>query len=139
MNSLYSENIKFEDPIFGVIESWKPKAMWQMLCEKSGDDFEVRFGNIKEDGNKGSCDWEALYTFAKTGNKIHNKIHAEFTFQDGKIIDHKDTFSLYKWAGMALGIKGYLLGFLPSVKASIQKEVVTGFDLFVKRKKLAPK
>ena len=37
MASCYSENIEFEDPVFGVLTGIKPSAMWRMLIEKSKD------------------------------------------------------------------------------------------------------
>jgi hypothetical protein len=42
------------------------------------------FFNVKADDMKGSADWEADYSFSKTGRMVYNKIHAEFTFQDRK-------------------------------------------------------
>ena len=44
----------------------------------------------------------------ETGNAVLNRIDARFTFRDGKIIRHEDSFDLWKWAGQALGMKGKL-------------------------------
>ena len=55
----------------------------------------------------------------KTGRKVLNRIDAEFVFRAGKIARHTDSFDLWAWAGMALGLKGRLLGWLPPVQGAI--------------------
>jgi hypothetical protein len=62
---------------------------------------------------------------------VHNVIDARFTFRDGKIIRHVDTFDLYRWAGMALGFKGKLLGWLPPVQNGIRKKAAEGLDAYL--------
>lgn len=135
MVECYSDSIEFQDPVFGLITGSKPKAMWQMLLERSTS-LQISFSNIIADDTNGSADWVAEYEFSKTKRKVVNRIHAEFTFKDGKIITHKDTFSLWKWAGMALGIKGYLLGFTPLVQNKIKSEAMSGLELYMKRKRI---
>jgi len=111
MISFYHDDIVFQDPAFGVLKGGKAKNMWRMLCaSQKGKEFLVTYTNIQCDENAGSANWEAKYTFSKTGRKVHNKIKAEFEFKDGKIIKHTDTFDLHKWAKQAMGFKGFLLG-----------------------------
>lgn len=104
MVALYSNDIIFEDPAFGVLKGDDAKNMWRMIC-KSAIDFSLTFSNTEH-----TAHWEATYTFSKTGRKVINKIDAKFEFKDGKISKHTDVFDLHKWASQALGIKGYILG-----------------------------
>jgi len=121
MASCYHNDIVFEDPAFGVLKGEHAKNMWRMLCESQKEkNFIVEFSNIKADETSGSAHWEAHYNFSKTGRKIHNKIDAEFTFKDGKIINHLDCFNLHKWASQALGFKGYALGWTGFFKTKLQ-------------------
>jgi ketosteroid isomerase-like protein len=135
MNECYTDDIQFEDPAFGKLVGIQAKAMWAMLLERSPE-LKIHFSNVQANDSSGSADWVAEYKFSKTGRTVVNRIHAEFTFRDGKIATHKDTFNLWKWAGMALGITGYLLGFTPSVQNKIKQEARSGLELYMKRKRL---
>jgi ketosteroid isomerase-like protein len=135
MLECYSEQIQFQDPVFETLKGNKAKAMWRMLVEKSKD-LSVTFSNVSANDSSGSADWVAEYSYGKESRKIVNKVHATFTFQNGLIVSHKDSFSLWMWAGMALGATGYLTGFLPSVQNKIRKEAQSGLDLFIKRNKI---
>lgn len=110
MADFYDDKIEFEDPAFGVLKGNKAKIMWKMLIEISKGNLKITVNNIKSDGNIGSADWKAEYIFSQTRRKIVNNVHAEFEFQNGKIIKHKDYFDLYKWACQALGFIGCLIG-----------------------------
>ena len=111
MVECYHDDIRFEDPAFGVMHGDRAKNMWKMLCgSQNGKDFKIVFSEIKIDGESGSAHWEAFYKFSKTGRKVHNVIEAKFEFQDGKIIKHTDDFNLHKWASQAMGTMGFLLG-----------------------------
>lgn len=110
MNSCYSDEIVFFDPVFGLLREHEVKSMWEMLCG-SAKDFSLTYGNIVTlDEEYSTCDWVATYTFSKTGRKVVNKIRANMRFADGKIIEHSDAFSLHKWSSQALGFSGWLLG-----------------------------
>jgi len=137
MNSCYHENIQFSDPVFRDLKGWQAGAMWRMLCERA-QDFTLEFREVQADDAGGRAYWEPTYTFGKTGNTIVNKINARFEFQDGKIIRHTDSFSLWRWAGMAMGLQGTLMGWLPFVQEKVRKEANTGLTMFVKRNRLDP-
>ncbi|MEP7237917.1 MAG: nuclear transport factor 2 family protein [Ferruginibacter sp.] len=110
MISCYSDDIVFFDPVFGLLSSAEVKAMWEMLC-KNAKDFSLTYGNIQHlDEEYSTCDWVATYTFSKTGKKVVNKIKANMRFENGKIAEHSDAFSLHKWSSQALGFMGWLLG-----------------------------
>lgn len=109
MVSLYHDDIEFTDPAFGTLKGVKAKNMWRMLLANSKD-LSLEFSQISANEHSGKAHWEANYTFGQTGRKVLNKIDAEFTFKDGKIIKHVDSFNLKTWAKQALGFKGALIG-----------------------------
>jgi ketosteroid isomerase-like protein len=110
MNSCYSDDIVFFDPVFGLLKGEEARAMWEMLC-KNAKDLTITHSNIKHlDGEYSTCDWVASYTFSGTGRKVVNRITANMRFANGKIIEHSDAFSLHKWSKQALGFSGWLLG-----------------------------
>lgn len=110
MNSCYSDDIVFFDPVFSLLERNQVKSMWKMLCT-TAKNFELQFGNIVAlDDEYYTCEWIASYTFSRTGRKVINKVKAFMRIADGKIIEHSDGFSLHKWSMQALGFSGWLLG-----------------------------
>jgi ketosteroid isomerase-like protein len=121
MNDCYSEDIVFNDPVFGILRGEEAKCMWEMLC-KNARDFSLTYSNIKLlDEEYATCNWVATYTFSKTGNKVVNSIKAFMKLKDGKIIEHSDAFKISKWASQALGLKGVLFGWMGWMKRKVQK------------------
>lgn len=110
MVSNYHDRVEFSDPAFGTLKGEDAKNMWKMLIERSKGNLKIEFSNVSADGETGSADWTADYPFSKTGRQVHNEIHAEFEFKDGKIVRHRDDFDFWKWSKQALGISGLLLG-----------------------------
>lgn len=115
----YHDEITFEDPAFGILKGDEAKNMWRMLLSRA-DDLSVTFSDISAAEDEGKAHWEAKYTFSKTGRKVHNKIDANFKFKEGKIIEHKDEFSFWRWSQMALGPFGLFFGFTPAVKKKVR-------------------
>jgi len=110
MNSCYSDDIVFFDPVFGLLKGEEAKSMWEMLC-KSAKNFSLTYDNIIAlDDEYCTCDWVATYTFSATGKTVVNKIKANMRFGDGKIIEHSDAFSVHKWSKQAFGTIGILFG-----------------------------
>lgn len=130
MQSCYHNEIIFSDPVFQNLTGPQAKAMWHMLTTASKD-LAVTFQNARADEGVGACDWEAQYTFSRSGNRVHNVIHAEFQFRDGKIIRHTDTFNLTLWAGMALGLPGKLFGWTPFIQTKIRKTAASSLAKFI--------
>ncbi len=135
MGECYADVNEFTDEAFVGLKGNQTRAMWSMLCERAVN-LSIEFSNIKADEKTGSADWIATYDFSKTGRTIKNIIHAEFVFENGKIVKHRDSFNLWKWAGMALGFKGYLLGFLPFMRKKVSSEAMTGLTMYMKRNKI---
>ncbi len=130
MLRFYAPEVRFEDPAFGVLKEPYVSAMWKMLCA-SATDLKIDFKILSTDENSGEAYWEASYTFKATGRKVLNKIHAHFIFKDGLIIEHKDSFDLYKWAKQAIGWKGFLLGFTPFFKNKLNIQTGKMLDKFL--------
>ncbi len=130
MQACYHDQVIFSDPVFRNLKEGKAKAMWHMLVT-AGKDLTISFQHIKTEGTIGSCDWEAQYSFSRTGRKVHNIIHAKFEFREGRIIQHRDSFSLWRWSGMALGPAGLILGWTPFMKSKIRAMAATNLTKFI--------
>jgi ketosteroid isomerase-like protein len=121
MNSCYSDDIVFSDPVFLLLRGDEVRSMWEMLC-KNAKDFSLTYGNIQSvDEEYYTCEWTATYTFSKTGNRVVNRIKAFMRLKDGKIIEHSDGFRLSTWIGQALGWKGRMFGWMGWMKRKVQK------------------
>lgn len=133
MTALYSDDIIFSDPVFGVLQGDEPKAMWEMLC-KQAKDFSLTFSNIEADEEYGTCNWVATYTFSTTGKKVTNQIKAHMRLADGKIIEHTDEFSLYRWMRQALGLPGILLGWSGFMQNKVRRGARQKLQQFMQRR-----
>ncbi len=133
MNSCYSDDIVFSDPVFLVLHGEEVKSMWSMLCANAKD-FSLEFSNIQLlDEEYATCNWIARYTFSKTGKRVENHIKAFMKLKDGKIIEHSDAFRLSTWIGQALGWKGVLFGWSGFMKRAVQKNARKNLASFMKR------
>lgn len=136
MNSCYSDDIVFNDPVFGLLEGNEAKYMWEMLCTNAKE-FSLTFSDIEElDEEYATCKWVATYTYSKTGRKVVNNIKAYMRLKDGKIIEHSDAFKLSKWAAQALGLKGVLLGWTGFMKKKIQNSARKSLINFIEKKEI---
>jgi ketosteroid isomerase-like protein len=133
MGACYADDARFSDPAFQDLDASGVRGMWAMLCSRATD-LTVEVSGIEADDTRGKARWIATYTFSKTGRKVRNVIDAEYEFKDGKITRHTDRFDLWRWAGMALGAKGTLLGWTPLVQNAIRKEAMRGLKAFMARK-----
>ena len=133
MAATYADDVRFSDPVFQDLRGERARNMWRMLCEL-GKDLEITYRDVKVAGNRGSAHWEANYTFSLTGNRVHNIIDASFVLRDGKIVEHVDRFDLWRWSGLALGLKGKLLGWAPFVQGAIRKNAVRGLDAWIAKR-----
>lgn len=130
MCECYHANIKFSDPVFGLLKGKDVCKMWKMLIEKSKGNIKIDFSAIKADDYKGSARWVATYNFSKTNNKVVNSIYAQFQFKDGLIIKHTDDFDIWKWSKQAFGWKGILLGWTGFMQKRIQKQALSALNNF---------
>ncbi len=136
MNNCYSDDIVFNDPVFGILRGDEAKYMWEMLCTNAKD-FSLTFSNIELlDDEYATCNWVATYTFSKTGRRVVNNIKAYMLLKDGKIIEHSDAFKISKWAAQALGLKGVLLGWSGFMKKKIQNNARKNLVNFIEQKEI---
>ena len=120
MSACYHDDVRFSDEVFPDLRGPRAGAMWRMLCER-GEDLAVTFFDVEADDRTGAARWEAVYTFAATGRKVHNRIRARFRFRDGRIVEHRDTFPFWAWSRQALGPAGWLLGWTPWLKRRVRR------------------
>ncbi|SFB95383.1 Ketosteroid isomerase-related protein [Flexibacter flexilis DSM 6793] len=132
MQACYHPNATFEDPAFGKLNAAQAKAMWQMLIS-SAKRLDVTFSGIEADDTQGRCHWEADYDFSRTGRKVHNVIEAKFKFKDGLILEHQDSFDVWRWSGQALGLSGKLLGWSPLIKNKIRQTATLNLAKFMQK------
>lgn len=136
MAACYHPDVAFRDPVFGELRGERARDMWRMLAGRAKD-LRVEVSNVRADDERGSARWVATYTFGKTGRVVTNVIDARFGFRDGLIVRHDDSFRLWRWAGMALGPVGVLLGWTPMVHARIRRDARKGLDDFVAKRAAA--
>lgn len=131
MQDCYSDDVIFNDPVFGLLNADDAKAMWEMLC-KNAKDFSLTYSDIQLlDEEYATCKWTATYTFSKTGRKVVNNIKAHMRIQNGKIIEHSDAFRLSTWISQALGWKGVMFGWTGFMKRAVQKNARKNLERFV--------
>jgi ketosteroid isomerase-like protein len=125
MAACYHPEIEFSDPAFPSLKGREAAAMWDMLITR-GKDLELDFRDVRADEHTGSAHWDAHYTFSRTGRKVHNRIDAAFRFRDGLIVRHEDRFDFPRWARMAFGPTGWLLGWTPFFQRKVQQQAALG-------------
>ena len=130
MARCYHRDIIFGDPVFPELQGWKACAMWRMLCER-GKDLKLEFSEVSAEDQGGRARWEARYTFSQSGLPVHNIIQAKFQFRDGLISEHRDQFDLKRWMGMALGLKGRVLGTFEFGRAAVRKKAAAGLETYI--------
>ena len=131
MAACYAADIHFSDPVFTDLRGAAAGDMWRMLCSRA-EGFSLTFDSVHADDHVGSARWVASYRFSATGRQVVNHIQARFVFRDGLIVEHRDHFDLWRWAGQALGLKGQLLGWAPFVQNAIRQQAGKGLAAFRK-------
>jgi ketosteroid isomerase-like protein len=123
MANCYHSDAHFSDPVFVDLYGAQVKMMWKMLCARAND-IRVQLSDVSVTERAGTASWQAWYTFSGTGRRVHNVVHASYEFRGGQIVRHVDSFSLWRWARQALGVRGFLLAALPPVQAKIRAEAM---------------
>ncbi|MES2828580.1 MAG: nuclear transport factor 2 family protein [Bacteroidota bacterium] len=130
MQDCYAQNARFTDAVFKDLNATETRKMWEMLLKK-GKDLSIEFSNITATDSEVSANWEATYTFSLTGKKVVNKVKASFDIEDGKIINHCDSFNFYTWARQAFGFKGMLIGWTPFFKNKVRRTASDNLKKFM--------
>jgi ketosteroid isomerase-like protein len=133
MAACYADDVVFSDPVFGELRGEEARDMWRMLVARA-QQFSLTFAEVDADERIGRAQWVARYLFSQTGRTVVNRIQARFVFRDGRIVEHRDSFDLWRWARQALGFKGALLGWSPAVQRAIRAQARKGLDAFPARR-----
>ena len=131
MGACYAPGIEFTDPVFGRLEGERARAMWRMLNQPGGGGLELTYQLGEVDDVTGTATWQAKYKAPSTGRPVENHITSRFWFADGLIVRQEDTFDLWRWASMALGPAGRLLGWSPMIRRAIRKRALGSLDKFM--------
>jgi ketosteroid isomerase-like protein len=127
MGACYADTVRFADPVFPKLDGEHARAMWKMLCRRAKD-LTITASDISWDGSAGHAKWVAHYTFAATGRKVENIIHATFRIADGKIVEHTDDFDFWRWSRQALGPPGLLLGWSSFLQRKVQGQAAKSLE-----------
>jgi ketosteroid isomerase-like protein len=130
MAACYHPEATFSDPVFPGLDSGEVQAMWRMFCDGAAKP-RIEFEGVEADDERGRARWDAHYLFGATGRKVHNRIDASFRFRDGLILEHTDSFSLWRWTRMALGTSGLLVGWTPAVRKKVRTMARRRLDEFI--------
>jgi ketosteroid isomerase-like protein len=129
MAACYAPNVVFSDPAFPALHGAEAADMWRMLTSRA-QDFSLDFEGVEADDHQGRVRWTARYLFSKTGRQVVNVIDAQFTFENGLIVTHRDQFDLWRWSHQALGLKGLLLGWSPLVRGAIRRQAAASLAYY---------
>lgn len=132
MAAAYHPRASFSDPVF-QLEAADIGDMWRMFTVPDSD-LGVVHSSVHADDHTGGARWEAFYTFRPTGRAVHNVIDAQFEFEDGLILEHRDDFNLTGWAAQALGVSGILLGWTPWLQNRIRERAAKQLRRFQTRR-----
>ena len=130
MAACYAPTARFEDPAFGPLTGERIGGMWRMLTARSNG-IEVDLSQVRADDTQGSAHWVAKYAFGPSSRPVVNRIDARFTFEQGLIVEHVDTFSFHQWARQSLGPMGLLLGWTPLLRNRVQRDALRSLDRFM--------
>jgi ketosteroid isomerase-like protein len=132
MVACYADDVVFSDPAFGELRGEEARDMWRMLVA-GAQDFSLTFDSVTADEHTGHAHWEAGYLFGQTGRPVVNRIDARFAFRDGLIVEHRDSFDLWRWMRQAMGVRGTLLGWSPLVQRMLSAQARRGLSLYRNR------
>jgi limonene-1,2-epoxide hydrolase len=119
MGACYHADARFSDPVFPGLDEAEVRAMWRMLLT-SGSGLRITYKILRTEDTKGRVQWEAWYTFSRSGRKVHNVVTSEFVLKDDRILVQHDHFDFWRWSRQALGTSGLLLGWTPMVRNKVQ-------------------
>lgn len=132
MQSLYSRDAYFYDPVFQELNGLEAGKMWEMLLRRSKD-LKISLGKVEATPEGGTAIWKAQYPFGKKARRVTNRIKATFIIQDGLIVRHEDNFDLRKWMNQALGWQSKYLGGLPFMHRQVQKKAQESLKKYISR------
>ena len=136
MQSCYAPHAQFEDPLFALQGAEQIGAMWQMVCQtiRNGGQAVWRLETHEVEaagGERGSARWEARYRSGAAGRMVHNVVEAEFTFEDGLIATHAESYDFWRWSRQALGSTGLMMGWTPMLRNQVRRQAQGKLERFL--------
>ena len=131
MTACYADDIVFEDPAFGELHGDDARDMWRMLIGRATD-FSLTYSVLEASDTAARVNWIADYTFS-TDRPVRNDIMATMKIENGLIVDHRDSFDIWKWSRQALGVPGLLLGWSPPLQKKVSATALSGLRAFQAR------
>jgi hypothetical protein len=128
MAACYHPDVVFQDPVFPELRGAEVGDMWRMLLRQARD-FELTYRDIVVNETEGSAHLEPSYSFSRK-RRVDNVIEARFRFQDGLIIHQEDSFDLWRWSRMALGVPGVVFGWTPLLKRQVRRQAAARLARF---------
>lgn len=129
MVACYSDDITFNDPVFGTLRGRDVGDMWRMLTSRAKN-FSLTFDSVSANQDGGNAHWVARYLFTQTWRTVVNDIQASFVIRDGLICQHDDSFDLWRWSRQALGLPGLLLGWSPLLQNKVRQQAFKGLRTY---------
>ena len=126
MVACYAPDVTFTDPAFGELHGDEACSMWRMLADSS-QGIEITTRDLSADDTQGHVHWTAAYTFSM-GRPVVNEVDATFTFEDGLIKTHTDTFDMWRWSSQALGPIGLAWGWHPFFRRKVRRRARARLD-----------
>jgi ketosteroid isomerase-like protein len=136
MAACYTPDVTFSDPVFDL-RGPEVGAMWTMLCSRAKD-LAVGWRDVAAGHAAGQGDWDARYTFAATGRRVHNRIHSDFTFRGGRIATQRDRFDLRRWLRMAVGPVAMVPGLSGWLARRVRRDARRTLDAWMAAQASAP-
>lgn len=125
MQACYAENARFDDGIYRLAGARQIGGMWTMLCAelrlRGIGQWRLEVHRLRVRDEQGRAEWTAHYRFGAKGRKVRNRVYSRFDFDErGLILRQRDEFPFWRWAGQALGMRGWLLGWSPVLRTRVQ-------------------
>ena len=135
MAMLYAPDAHFRDPAFGDLTGEEAGDMWRMLTSRA-EDLEVELASHSAEGDTGSANWIAYYTF-RTGRHVTNDIQARFRFAGRPHRRPRRLLLVSQVGAPGARARGLVLG-LPVVRGLVQRKARADLDAYRASKGPAP-
>ncbi|GGK67059.1 hypothetical protein Sme01_09920 [Sphaerisporangium melleum] len=129
----YHPDISFGDPVFLELEGRdRVVGMWRMLLASTSE-MKVSAWDITADNHSGTARWSADYVLRRNGRRVVNEVNAQFRFEDGLIVRHRDDFDFRTWSKLALGRPtGVLTGWTPALRRRVRDQARLRLDEYLR-------
>ena len=105
----YNHEVKYFDPLFGLLEGAQVKAMWRLKFLDYGDAF-VETEDVTDEGD-GYYKMKYRMRYKSSGNKmIMLNVQAYFKVQGNLITEQSEGFSVHAILKQERGLLGNLMG-----------------------------